>query len=146
MPKQRVPIPIYFHSEYSNFSLPNAKDITQWVSAAAEEEKVTISGLNYIFCSDEFLLDINVKYLNHRFLTDVITFPYQEGKIIESDIFISIDRVKENAEQFQTEWFDELCRVIIHGFLHLCGYNDKSDDECSLMRNKEDYYLTLRSF
>mgnify|MGYP001804060443 CR=1 FL=1 len=145
MPSE-VENPILFHSELPDFSFDDDTGVSGWITHASTEEKVTIAGLNYIFCSDEYLLDINIKHLNHNYLTDIITFPYQEGKVLESDIFISVDRVKDNAAELKIDWFDELCRVMIHGFLHLCGYKDKTDDEQAVMRKKEDYYLSLRSF
>lgn len=137
---------ILFHSEHPDFQLDKSLEISQWIIDASKREGAAILGLNYVFCSDSYLLDINVKYLNHNYLTDIITFPYSEGDSIESDIFISIDRVEDNAKEFDTSFFDELCRVIIHGFLHLCGYGDKTDEEQEEMRAKEDYYLSLRSF
>jgi rRNA maturation RNase YbeY len=138
--------PIFFHSEHPDFHLSNQAEIANWIHDSAAKEQRKIQVLNFIFCTDTYLLDINVKYLNHNYLTDIITFPYSEGDHIESDIFISIDRVKDNAQSFETTFFDELCRVIIHGFLHLCGYRDKSNKEKQEMRAKEDYYLSLRSF
>jgi len=107
---------------------------------------VTIELLDFIFCTDDDLLEINVNHLNHNYLTDVITFPYAEGETIAGDIFISIDRVKDNASDLNADWFDEFCRVMIHGVLHLCGYQDKTEQEQYEMRKKEDYYLSLRSF
>jgi len=137
---------IFFHSEHPDFILSKSAEVSQWICETALREKVEVRLINYIFCSDEYLLDINIKYLNHNYLTDIITFPYTEGETIESDIFISVDRVKENAKSFDVPFFDELCRVIVHGFLHLCGYGDMSDSEKQNMRLKEDYYLSLRSF
>jgi len=113
----------------------------QWLLAVAEAENKTICKLTYIFCSDEYLLDINNKYLGHDFYTDIITFPYKEGHEIESDLFISVDRVRENAVEFNVTFDNELKRVMIHGLLHLMGYGDKSEDQISLMREKEEYYI-----
>ena len=98
--------------------------------------------ISLIFCSDNYLLDINIKYLNHNYFTDIITFNYVEGEIISGDLFISIDRVKENAIEFETMWIKELYRVIFHGLLHLIGYNDKTEEEKKIMRIKEDLYLS----
>ncbi|MCH2214171.1 MAG: rRNA maturation RNase YbeY [Flavobacteriales bacterium] len=141
-----VKFPIFFYSELPDFTFDKSEIISEWIVHASKQERVTICALNYIFCSDDYLLDINLGYLNHNYLTDIITFPYQEGDVLESDIFISLDRVKENAIELNIAWFHELCRVIIHGFLHLCGYRDKTDEEKFEMRNKEDYYLSLLSF
>jgi rRNA maturation RNase YbeY len=95
-----------------------------------------------IFCSDEYLLDVNKKYLNHDYYTDIITFDYVEDKIISGDIFISSDRVRENANQFNVSFEMELFRIIIHGILHLLGYKDKTKKDKSLMTEKENFYLS----
>ena len=100
-----------------------------------------LGDLNYIFCSDEYLLERNIKYLGHDTLTDIITFNYCEGKIINSDIMISIDRVKENSTIFENTFLDELHRVMIHGVLHLIGYDDQNEKEKQIMKEKEDFYL-----
>jgi rRNA maturation RNase YbeY len=121
-------------------------NITSWLSVVIENESYNEGDINYVFCSDEYLLEINIKHLNHSTLTDIITFNYNLGKQINTEIYISIDRVKENAESFNNTFTDELHRVIIHGILHLCGYKDKTQEEKSLMREKEDYYLSLRNF
>lgn len=105
-----------------------------------------IGHISLIFCSDNYLLDINIKYLNHNYFTDIITFNYVEGEIISGDLFISIDRVKENAIEFETIWIKELYRVIFHGLLHLIGYNDKTEEEKKIMRIKEDLYLSEVDF
>ena len=97
--------------------------------------------INYIFCSDDYLLARNIKYLKHDSLTDIITFNYCEGNKINCDIMISIDRVKENSSIFDTTFTEELYRVLIHGILHLIGYDDKTEKEKNLMRKKEDFYL-----
>jgi len=121
-------------------------NITSWLSVVIENESYNEGDINYVFCSDEYLLEININHLNHNTLTDIITFNYNLGKQINTEIYISIDRVKENAESFNNTFTDELHRVIIHGILHLCGYKDKTQEEKSLMREKEDYYLSLRNF
>lgn len=105
-----------------------------------------IGNISLIFCSDNYLLDINIKYLNHNYFTDIITFNYVEGEIISGDLFISIDRVKENAIEFETMWIKELYRVIFHGLLHLIGYNDKTEEEKKIMKIKEDLYLSEVDF
>jgi len=107
-----------------------------------EEQHTTLEKLSYIFCTDEYLLELNSKYLNHTTLTDVITFPLSEVDApVIAEIYISIDRIKENAKKFNTQYQTELLRVMIHGALHLCGYGDKKASEKSKMREKENYYL-----
>jgi len=138
--------PVHFHSEHPNFQFDRQDEISDWIRLTCREEKVKIEQLDFIFCTDNDLLEINIKHLNHSYLTDVITFPYSEGEIIAGDIFISIDRVKDNAKDLNAEWFDEFCRVMVHGVLHLCGYADKNAEQQAEMRSKEDYYLSLRSF
>ncbi|MBO4581645.1 MAG: rRNA maturation RNase YbeY [Bacteroidales bacterium] len=107
----------------------------------AREENKNIGRLAYIFCSDEYLLNINKKYLKHNYLTDVITFDYTNDNEISGDIFISAERVKENAKTYGQTFFCETLRVILHGALHLCGYKDKTEAEKKQMRAKENYYL-----
>ncbi|HEU5292637.1 MAG TPA: rRNA maturation RNase YbeY, partial [Cyclobacteriaceae bacterium] len=103
-----------------------------------------LNSLNYIFCSDEYLKEINIEYLNHKTYTDIITFNYNPGEgELEGEIYISVDRVRENAKTFKSEFQTELHRVIIHGVLHLIGFNDKSKSEKAVMREKEDSYLSL---
>ena len=138
--------PVHFHVEHPDYNFTQSYEISEWIRSCCSEENVEIEQLDFIFCTDEHLLEININHLNHNYLTDVITFPYLEGKKIQGDIFISIDRVKDNAKELRIEWQDELCRVIIHGVLHLCGYKDKTVNEQALMREKEDNYLSLRSF
>lgn len=138
--------PVYFHSEHPDFLFDRQDEVSEWIHSVCVEEKVEIEQLDFIFCTDDYVLEINIKHLNHKYLTDVITFPYAEGETIAGDIFISIDRVKENAQDLSVEWFKELCRVMVHGVLHLCGYTDKDKQEQAVMRGKEDYYLSLRSF
>ena len=138
--------PVHFHVEHPNYKLSQPDEIKEWIRSACQEEKVRIEQLDFIFCTDEALLEINIKHLNHNTLTDIITFPYNEGEVIQGDIFISVDRVNENASSFKVDKQDELCRVIIHGILHLVGYGDKTPADQAEMRKKEDYYLSLRSF
>ncbi len=114
-----------------------------WINEVASKEECTIEEVNYIFCTDEYLYDLNVKFLNHDTYTDIITFDNSLGRTLISDIFISLERVKENAEEFQVSMKEELHRVMAHGVLHLCGYKDKTDDEASLMRVKEDEAMQL---
>ena len=133
---------INFFTEDIDFKPKNSRKLKQWVKESALAEGYKILELNYIFCSDEYLHQMNVEYLDHDTLTDIITFDNSEtqGKI-EGDIFISIDRVKENAQEFKVSFEYELSRVLIHGVMHLCGYKDKTDDEAKEMRGKENQYL-----
>ncbi|MBP7982396.1 MAG: rRNA maturation RNase YbeY [Kaistella sp.] len=100
--------------------------------------------INYIFCDDEYLLQVNKEYLQHDYYTDIITFDYVKGKTISGDIFVSLPRIFDNAETLSKDFDSEFFRVLAHGILHLCGYKDKTDEEISEMRNKEDYYLNKR--
>ncbi len=133
---------INFYSEDIEFILPNHSIIFDWINKTIESEAKVLRHLNYIFCSDPYLHKINVEYLNHDTFTDVITFPYAEGKTIEGDIFISIDRIKENAQSFEVEFENELHRVMIHGTLHLLGYLDKTAEDKTQMTQKENEYLS----
>ena len=128
------------------FALEDEPQITDWVQFTLDNEERELGELNYIFCDDNYLHDINVKALNHNTLTDIISFDYTQGLVISGDVFISYERVRENAKDFDLKFRDELHRVMIHGVLHYCGYKDKLDDEKILMRAKEDYYLSLRTF
>ena len=131
---------IDFHFEEVDFDFSQAHQIIQWITNTINREGKSISRIQFIFCTDEYLHEINLKYLNHDTLTDIITFPYLENPI-ESDIFISIERVKENAKTFGTTFEKELHRIIIHGVLHMIGYGDKTPEEKSLMSKKENEYL-----
>lgn len=136
---------IDFHYEY-DFELSDEETIRQWLIKIAGREQVEINELNYIFLSDEELLDINRSYLGHDFYTDIITFPlHEKGEPIEADIYISVDRVKDNAREFNTDFEQELMRVIAHGLLHLCGYSDKTSVEQELMTKKEEECIALYS-
>lgn len=117
----------------------------RWLKMVAESEIKRIGNINIIFCSDPYILDVNLKYLQHDYFTDIITFDYCEGKTLSGDLFISIDSVRENSIFYGTEFIDELHRVIVHGVLHLIGYDDHCDDDIKVMRSKENYYLQLRS-
>lgn len=127
-----------------DFELKNSGEVKSWISKVILEENCNEGDINYIFCSDEYLHKINVKFLNHDTLTDIISFDYSLGKELHGDIYISVDRVTENASDYGTNFIDELDRVIIHGILHYCGYKDKTNDDELLMRSKEDYYLSIR--
>jgi probable rRNA maturation factor len=138
---------IHFFTEDTTYQLRQRTEIRSWLNTIAKKEKYSILELNYIFCSDEYLLQMNKDFLNHDYYTDVITFDNSEFKgKIEGDIFISIDRVRDNAKQQHTTPKDELHRVLAHGLLHLTGYKDKTTAESTLMRKKEDASLALRSF
>ena len=115
-----------------------------WLKAVATEESRKLGRINIIFCSDNFILDINMKYLQHDYFTDVITFDYCEGDKLSGDLFISVDTVRENAKLYNTDFNEELNRVMVHGILHLIGYDDHSQKDKQLIRKKEDYYLSFR--
>lgn len=137
---------IRFFNQEIEFKLSKPLKTRNWLKAVIEKENHKLGNLNYIFCSDSYLLTINQQYLNHKTLTDIITFDHREKEDdIEGDIFISVDRVEENAAKLMTDSDEELHRVIVHGVLHLCGYGDKSSAQKSVMRKKEDAYLSLRS-
>ncbi|MCY1721882.1 rRNA maturation RNase YbeY [Prolixibacteraceae bacterium Z1-6] len=106
----------------------------------------SIGNIAVIFCSDNYLLDINKQYLNHHYYTDIITFDYVEENVISGDLFISVDRIRENAKEYEVEMIKELYRVVFHGVLHLVGYNDKTDEEQRIMTDKENYYLSEVDF
>lgn len=127
----------------SDFILPNEDIFSNWIRKVITSESYVLGEINYIFCDDDYLHKINLEYLNHDTLTDIITFDNTEGNVITSDIFISTERVADNANDFNVSFQDELLRVMIHGILHLCGYKDKTDIEASLMRSKEDEKIRL---
>jgi rRNA maturation RNase YbeY len=139
---------INFFIEEINFSLKDKKNLHDWLLGVVLSEKCQVSALSYIFCSDEYLLDINKQYLDHNYYTDVITFDNSDddNEEIDGDIFISIDRVKDNALENKNEFSCELHRVMVHGLLHLLGYRDKSEEEILEMREKEEAYLSLQKF
>lgn len=134
---------ITFNTQGTDFSLKKKAALKNWIAAVAKKEKRTCGNISYIFCSDEELLKINIQYLNHKTLTDIITFDYTEEDKIAGDIFISVERVEENAEKYKVDFENELHRVMIHGILHLCGYKDKTPKDEKLMRKKEDEALAL---
>lgn len=137
---------INFFSEETSFKLKLEDKINLWLQNIAKLEDNQIEEINYIFCTDEYLLKINQEYLNHDYYTDIITFDNRDNieDPIESDIFISIDRVSENATDQNVPFDVELKRVLAHGLLHLIGYNDKTEEEEQLMREKEEAYLSLQ--
>ena len=123
------------------FTLKNRINLKKWITAVALEEQKRVGELSFIFCSDEYLLEINKQYLNHDYYTDVITFDYSENNRISGDVFISVDTVIVNAKDYRQTFESELYRVMVHGVLHLCEYGDHSDEEKQQMRAKENYYL-----
>ena len=134
------------YNNINSFKLENEEQVSDWIHFVIHQENKDLGEINYIFCNDDYLLDINIKKLNHNTLTDIISFDYSVGNVISGDIFISTERVKENALELNNLFKDELNRVIVHGVLHYCGYKDKSKEEKAMMRSKEDYYLSLRTF
>ena len=132
---------ISFFNEDIEFQIENNHSITVWINSVIDENKYLPGTINYIFSSDEYLLKLNRQYLEHDTYTVIITFDYSTGKVLSGDIFISIDRVKENALKFKKTFENELHRVMIHGILHLCGFKDKTDAESKEMRQREDHYL-----
>lgn len=139
-------MPISFNNQSIPFKLKNKAKLKLWIKSVVEKEKHTLGTINYVFCDDSELLEINLKHLNHNTFTDIITFDYTEGLKINSDIFISINRVEENAKKFKVSFEEELHRVMIHGILHLCGYKDKSKSDAELMRKKENLALKLKFY
>ncbi len=135
---------ILFHSADRKFRFPEKKRLKQFLEAIFSSENIILKSVDFIFCSDDYLLEINKTFLQHDFYTDIITFDLSESEDeIIGEIYISLDRVKDNANNQKTSLKEEILRVIFHGVLHLCGYNDKSKAQISLMRTKEDYYIHL---
>lgn len=126
----------------TEFVLEKEEQLIQWVEKVIQEEGFKIGEINYIFCDDESLHKINVEFLQHDTYTDIISFDYSLGKMINGDIYISVDRVKENAEKYNATFADEIHRVMIHGILHYVGYKDKTEDEKKEMRNKENIAIS----
>ncbi|WP_272151014.1 rRNA maturation RNase YbeY [Tenacibaculum aiptasiae] len=122
----------------TNFQLENEEKTSKWIQSCIEEEGFELGEVNYIFCDDSYLHKINVEFLQHDTFTDIISFDYTLGKLVGGDIFISVERVKENADLFKTSFENELHRVIIHGILHYMKYKDKTEEEKKIMRNKEN--------
>ncbi len=138
---------IFFHSESTDFSLDplSEEKISNWISNIVENHQASLQLLNIIFCSDDYLYQMNVDYLSHDTYTDIITFPYSDPltEPLSGDLFISVDRVRENAAAFLVTFEEELSRVMIHGVLHLLGFGDKTPEEATLMREKENASLQL---
>nr|WP_321245495.1 rRNA maturation RNase YbeY [uncultured Psychroserpens sp.] len=125
----------------TDFELDNETIISEWISNTILNENCKEGEINYIFCDDEYLHKLNVEFLEHDTLTDIISFDYSVGKELHGDIYISIERVADNAKDFDVDISEELKRVMIHGVLHYCGFKDKTDDDAKLMREKENHYL-----
>ena len=136
---------IDFHYE-TDFKLTNEEQLTNWVVNCIESNAFKVGEINYIFCDDAYLHKLNVEFLEHDTLTDIISFDNTMGKLISGDIFISVDRVKENASIFNTSFNDELYRVMIHGVLHYLGFKDKTEEEKSIMRKQENQYLSVLNY
>ncbi|MDI9309191.1 MAG: rRNA maturation RNase YbeY [Limnohabitans sp.] len=126
-----------------DFALENEELFSQWIERVVLSEGKSLGEVSYIFCDDNYLLEINEEYLQHDTLTDIISFDYTEGDVISGDVFISIDRVQDNADDFNVEFIEELKRVMIHGILHYCGYKDKSESDELIMRSKEDEKIKM---
>ena len=126
----------------TDFRLNRSSDIERWITDTIKAEAHRLEEINYVFCDDDYLHKLNVEFLDHDTLTDIISFDYSIGKLIQGDIFISVERVMDNAQDFDVPFEDELNRVIIHGVLHYCGYKDKTEEEAKEMREKENHYLS----
>ena len=135
---------VSFFTEDLTFPFKEKRLTSRWLKLVAEREGKRLGDVSVIFCSDNYILNINIKYLQHDYFTDIITFDYCEGNRLSGDLFISIDSVRENAAFYGTQFADELNRVIVHGLLHLIGYDDHSDADIAVMRSKENYYLSQR--
>ena len=134
---------IRYYNEDTAFRFTEKTLCRNWLNTVAEAEVRRIGELSIIFCSDNYILDVNMKYLGHDYFTDIITFDYCKGDLLSGDLFISVDSVRENALFYGTSFRDELDRVIVHGLLHLIGYDDHSEEDIELMRSKEDYCLGI---
>ncbi|HEX7871191.1 MAG TPA: rRNA maturation RNase YbeY [Chryseobacterium sp.] len=127
---------------YENISESVNTDYTKWLEEIILSEEKKLGEINYIFCDDEYLLKVNQDYLQHDYYTDIITFDYVKGKTISGEIFVSLQRISDNASTLSKDYEEELRRVLAHGVLHLSGYKDKTEEEEQLMRSKEDFYLS----
>jgi len=127
----------------NDFELSNEEQLSNWISRVIASEEKKEGEINYIFCDDDYLLNLNEQYLNHDTLTDIISFDYSVGNEIHGDIFISIERVIDNAADFKVSFEEELKRVMVHGVLHYCGYKDKTEEDVALMRSKEDEKIKM---
>jgi len=127
----------------NDFELNNEEQLSNWISRVIASEEKKEGEISYIFCDDDYLLNLNKQYLNHDTLTDIISFDYSMGNEIHGDIFISTERVKDNATDFKVSFEEELMRVMVHGVLHYCGYKDKTEEDEALMRSKEDEKIKM---
>lgn len=132
---------INFFSEKIAFKPKQSLKLKAWIKSVANEEGYQVGTLNYVFCDDDYIIETNRQYLQHDYYTDIITFDYTEKNEISGDLVVSLDTVRSNAEKLGVDFNGELCRVIIHGILHLCGYKDKTDEEEKKMRALEDHHL-----
>ena len=135
---------VSYFKEDTSFALKEKRLTSRWLKFVAQAEAKKLGDIGIIFCSDTYILDVNIKYLGHDYYTDIITFDYCEGDRLSGDLFISIDSVRENASFYGVDFPTELNRVIVHGLLHLIGYDDHSEEDIAMMRSKENYYLGLR--
>ncbi len=135
---------VSYYTEDISFQFKEKRLTSRWLKFVAESETKRLGDIAVIFCSDHYILDVNMKYLQHDYFTDIITFDYCEGNVLSGDLFISIDSVRENAAFYGSEFADELNRVIVHGLLHLIGYDDHTEEDIAQMRAKENYYLSQR--
>ena len=127
----------------SDFSLEQEEAYASWIETIVESENKVLGEISYIFCDDDFLHNINMQYLNHDTLTDIISFDYSMGNELNGDIFVSVERVQDNANDFKVSFEEELKRVLVHGVLHYCGYKDKTEADEQLMRSKEDEKIAM---
>jgi len=134
---------VSFKNKHTSYYIPLSSTFRQWFQRAIEEEDYILGKISYIFLNDSDLHKINLEFLNHDTLTDIITFDYNQGNMVFGEIYISLDRVAENASIHQVSFDEELHRIFIHGLLHLLSYNDKAVEDKKLMTQKEDYYLSL---
>jgi len=137
---------VFFHQEDISYRLRHKRALSTWIRNAVEKEGLKVKAINIVLTSDGFLFKMNQKYLNHSTLTDVITFPFENPDGVAGDVYLSLERVRENAKAYEVKLIDELHRVMIHGTLHLCGYQDGTPTAKAIMRSTEDKYLSLRSF
>ena len=135
---------VSYFNEDIHFNLKDKRLNNLWLKMVIESEIKKPGAISIIFCSDNYILDVNMKYLQHDYFTDIITFDYCEGNVVSGDLFISIDSVRENARFYGTEFKDELDRVMVHGVLHLLGYDDHTPEDIAVMRDKENYYVSLK--
>lgn len=135
---------VSYFKEDTSFAFKEKRLTSRWLKFVAQAEAKKLGDIGIILCSDNYILDVNIKYLQHDYYTDIITFDYCEGDTLSGDLFISVDSVRENASFYGTEFPVELNRVIVHGLLHLIGYDDHTEEDIAVMRAKENYYLSLR--